>query len=219
MLNLSPEFKYTLKIVSNVVLFSFLFLTVSCNVPKLETKSNAQTVNTPAIQNSIEKKAQKLKELYENKDCKEFFKEFPNTFQEFNQLYGFVDDEGERILYSKYEEHIPYLYNCSQISDIEKLKRSVKIGINGKWEADATSMLQNSTFNLVKNHPNESKEMLDKLSDEKASSFWYFLFDGPHPNNEKEDVDLLVNLLGKDSKQSKLLLQQFQKLKVDWENH
>ena len=193
-------------------------LTISCGKYKLETKSNAQVTNTPVAQKSPEKKAQKLKELYKNKNCKKFFKEFPNTFQEFDQLYGFDDKKGERVLYSE-PKHITYFFSCAEVSDRERLEKAIRIGINGKWEADLIFMFQDSTFNLVKDHVTEAKEMLDNLPDEKASTFWYFLFDGPHPNNEKTNVDILINLLGNDSKQSKLLLKEFQKLQVDWENH
>lgn len=133
-------------------------------------------------------------------------------------MYGFDDENGSHFLYSE-TEHITYFFSCSEVSDRKKLNKSIEIGIEGRWEADAISMFQDSTFKLVKNQTNEAKDILDNLPDEKASSFWYFLFDGPHPNNEKESVDLLINLLGKDSKQSKLLLKQFKKLQVDWENH
>lgn len=229
MLNLSSETEYAIRRVSNLVLFVGLFMAVSCNISELELKSNAQVTKTPIVQvsNTLEIKdgseqtAIRLIELYDNKNCKEFFNAFPNTFQDFNQLYGYDDKTGERRLYSKYEEHITYFFNCSEVSDREKLNKAIRIGIDGKWEADASSMLQDAAFKLIKDQPNEAKEILDSLPDKKAASFWYFLFDGPHPSDKEivKKVDSLSSLLGKNSKQSKLLSEQYKKLVVDWSEH
>jgi len=206
--------------VTNLALCLGLFVAVSCNSSELEHKSNAQVSNTPIVQDSLEQKATKLTELYNSKNCKEFVNAFPNNFQEFNQLYGYDDEKGARILYSK-PEHITYFFDCSEVSSLEKLKKAIEIGINGKWDADLIGMFQDRVFNLVKDHPNEAKETLNNLPDEKAASFWYFLFDSPHPNDKEivKRVDLLNNLLGKSSKQSKLLSEQYQKVRVDWEEH
>jgi hypothetical protein len=212
----SLKIKYALWIISSVVLYLGLFMAVSCSSSELELKSNAQTINTPQVkEDSSEQVAKKLTEQYDKKNCKEFINAFPNTFQDFNQLYGYDDQEGERILFSKLNEHISYFFNCSEVSDREKLNKVVSIGINGKWDADAIGMFQDSTFDLIKDHPNEAKEILDSLPDDKAASFWFFLFDGPHPNDKEnvKRVGLLSNLLGKKSKQTKLLLEQFQKLR------
>lgn len=229
MLNSSPEIEYAIRRVSNLVLFLGLFMAVSCNSSELELKSNAQVVktpivqvsNTPEIKDSLEQAAIRLIELYDNKNCKEFFNAFPNTFQDFNQLYGYDDKKGERRLYSKYEEHIAYFFDCSELPDREKLNKVIRIGIGGEWEADTVETFQQSAFNLIKDHSNEAKEVLDNLPDDKASSFWHFLFDGPHPTDKEivRRVDLLSDSFGKKSKQSKLLSEQYKKLVVEWSEH
>lgn len=215
--------KYVNKIAFYIVFYLSLFTMISCNETKLEIKSNSQVVKTPVVKptnnsgvkDSLEQMAIRLTELYDNKNCKEFFNAFPNNFQEFNQLYGYEDEKGERILYSKYSEHISYFFNCSEKSKREKLTKSIEIGIDGKWEADAIGAFQDSTFDLVKDNINEAKELLDNLPNEKASSFWYFLLDGAHPTDKEKikRVDLLNKLLDKESNQSKLLTEQFQKLR------
>ncbi len=176
---------------------------------------------TSNVQDGLEQKAIKLTELYDNKNCREFFNIFPNTFHEFNQLYGFDDENGEHILYSKGNEHITYLFDCSEVSDLEKLNKAIEVGINGKWEADIVWMFRESSFKLVKDYLNDAKEILDTLPNEKAASFWLFLVDGPHPEDKTvvKRVDLLSNLLGKNSKQSKLLLEQYEKVKISWKDH
>jgi hypothetical protein len=204
-------------------------MVVSCTSSELELKSNAQVVKTPNVQvsktpeikDSLEQEAIKLTELYDNKNCKEFFNVFPNTFQKFDQLYRY-DKKDVQTLFSKYPEHIPYFFDCSEVSDREKLDKVIGIGIDGKYnDAVPIGLFQDSTFDLIKDNPNEAKEILDNFPNEKAASFWYFLFDRPHPNDKenRKRVDLLSNVLGKNSKQSKLLSEQYKKLLVDWSNH
>ncbi len=229
MLNLLSETEYATRITIRIVVYLGITMAVSCHSSELELRSNAQVAKTPIVQvsntaeikDSSEQTAIRLTELYDNKNCKEFFNAFPNTFQDFNQLFGYDDKTGERRLYSKYEEHLAYFFNCSEVSDREKLNKAIRIGIDGKWEADASSMLQDETFKLIKDQPNEAKEILDSLPDKKAASFWYFLCDGPHPNDKEivKKVDSLSSLLGKNSKQSKLLSEQYKKLVVDWSEH
>ena len=208
-------------ITNTVLLILSLFIIASCGSVEVERTSTAQIVNTSEVrEDTLEGKAKKLTELYDNKNCQKFFDSFPNNFEEFYQLYGFDEEKGANILFSE-TEHITYFFDCSEVSDQEKLKKVIKIGINGKWEADTIWMFQEASFKLIKNYPDETKENLDNLTDEKAASFWYFLFDGPHPT-DKESVkkfDMLKDRLGKDSKQAKLLSEQFQKLEVDWKNH
>lgn len=219
---MNTDMKNNFWIIKSVILTSlFLCFNISCNKAQVEINRDVSVVKSPEIQNDkLKDKAAKLSEFYATKNCKEFVNTFPNTFQEFNNLYGYEDGKGGNILYSN-PEHIDYFFECSEVSYQEKLDKIVKTGIDGKWDADTTNLFQDSAFELVKSHINEAKEILDKLPNEKAASFWYFLFDGPHPNDKEvvKNFELMRNLLGKNSKQSKLLLAQYQKLKTDWENH
>jgi hypothetical protein len=201
-------------------IFFGLLLIVSCNNSEIELKTKAQNQNTPAVQDKLKQKAAILTELHDEKNCKEFINAFPNNFPEFNLLYGYDDEKGARLLYSK-PEHITYFFDCSEVSALEKLKKSIEVGIDGKWDADLIAMFQDGSFNLVKEHTDEAKEILNNLPDEKAASFWYFLFDSPHPNDKQNvrNFELMQITLGKDSKQSRLLAEQFQKLRDSDDGH
>ncbi|MGI9056753.1 MAG: hypothetical protein ACR2F2_13240 [Pyrinomonadaceae bacterium] len=210
--------------VSNIIfLILSLFLIASSNSSEVERKSTAQIINTSDVrEDSLDAKAKKLTELYDNKNCKEFFKTFPNTFQELNKEYSYDENKEVDTLFSKYPEHFSYFFNCLEVSDLEKLNKVIRIGIDGKYnDAVPIGLFQDLTFDLIKEYPNQAKEILDKLPDEKASSFWYFLFDRPHPTDKEnvKKIDLLKSLLGKDGKQSKLLSEKYQKLETDWKNH
>ena len=189
-------------------------LSVSCNKAQVETNNNVSVVESPEIQiNELSDKVAKLSEFYDKKNCKDFVNAFPNNFQEFNNIYGYEDGKGGNILYSK-TEHIDYFFNCSEVVDSEKLSKVIKVGIDGKWDADNIETFQNSSYAIVKKYADETKQLLDNLSDEKAASFWYFLFDGPHPSHpiNVNNFKSVSKLLGEKSKQSKLLSEQFQKL-------
>ena len=223
MLNLSLETEYVIKKHMKILLYMFLLLNISCKNSEVEIKAKAQTNsisivqenNSPQIKDSIIQEAEKLVSLFENNNCKEFYNVFPNTFQKLNQLYGYEDGKGGHILFSKYPEHFEFFFNCSEVTFNEKLKKAIEIGIDGKWEADTIGTFQDSTYELVKEHPNELSQLLNKLSDDKASSFWFFLLDGAHPTDKEKvkRVELLNNLLGENSKQSRLMLEQFKKLR------
>jgi hypothetical protein len=230
MLNLSSETEYASKMAISVVVYLGLFMAVSCNSSELELKSNAQVVQTPIVQvnttpkvkDELEQVAKRLTELHDNKNCKEFFNAFPNTFEEFDRLYGFDDEKGGRILYSKFPEHFSYFFDCPDVSAQEKLIKVIKIGVDGRWnDAVPIGVFEESAFDLIIDNPSKAREILDSLPDEKAASFWYFLFDRPHPTDKenKKRVDSLSSLLGKNSKQSKLLSEQYKKLVVDWSEH
>jgi hypothetical protein len=214
MLNLLSEMKY----IGSAAVFAFIFtgllLFASCKSAIFERESNAQVAQTPTIQNLNEQAVSKLDGSFDRKDCKEFIGVFPETFDEFNRVYGFDDEKGAGRLYLKYEEHISFFFECPEVTDSEKLKKVIKIGINGKWDADAVGMFQNRAFKIIEHNPNETEDLLDNLPDDLASSFWFFLFDGPHPNDKTNvaNYESLQALLGKNSKQSKLLAHQFQKL-------
>ena len=218
---INSKIKLIHSVTKTIFLISSLFIISSCSSAQIEHKSTAQVINSSEItEDNLEGKAKKLIALYDGKNCREFFNAFPNNFEEFYQLYGFDDEKGAYILYSE-TDHIDYFFECSEVSDREKLKKSIDIGIEGKWDADTTWMFQEASFKLVEKYPTESKKILDILSDEKAASFWYFLFDGPHPTDKAsvKKFDSLKDRLGKDSKQAKLLSEQFQKLEIDWKNH
>ena len=55
------------------------------------------------------------------------------------------------------------------------------------------------------------------MPDEALAGFWYFVIDGPHPNNEHniEIIAILSKTFGDTNKQVLLLSQQFDSVKQD----
>jgi hypothetical protein len=137
-------------------------------------------------------------------------------------MYGFNEKGSGDNLYSKYPVHFPFFFSCTEVSNKERLNKVIRIGIEGKYSDGAPiDMFHGPTFDLIESHPKVAKEILDSLPDEKAGSFWYFLFDAPHPSDKEKEkkLTLLRNVLGNNSKQSKLLSEQYKKLLADWSEH
>lgn len=193
-------------------------LFVACSGTNLErpgeAKANTSNTPVPIERDKEDSLANRLSALYDARDCRGFFDTFPSSFTEFERLYGFSDSTGEGPLYSRYENHVQYFFSCPDISVPDRLEKLVAVGVGGKWDADATAMIQEASFKFVRENPAESKEILDRLPETQASSFWFFILDGPHPqdNATLEKVNVLVNALGKESKQSQLLEVQHQEL-------
>lgn len=206
------EDKYRIRTVAIVLLSIGQCVGLACYTSKLE--SNVQVANKPVAERTPDDLAEKLNKFYGDKNCKEFVSAFPDTFQGFDQLYGYDDEKGEHELTAKSEEHISYLFSCPEVPDLEKLDKAIKIGIGGKWDADAIGMFQDLTFNLVSKHSKETEEILNRLPDSKTSSFWYFLLDAPHPSDPERQRSFrrLSDLLGKQSKQLKMLVDQHQRI-------
>lgn len=230
MLNLSSEIESAIRTGVCAIIYSGFFMAIACSSQEFEVKSNAQVIktppvqvsNTPVVEDSLEQKAIRLTELFDNKNCKQFFYSFPNTFEEFASIYRFDGKKGGDVLYSKYPDHFSYFFACSEVANREKVNKVIAIGVESKWdEAVPIGEFGELAFDLIKDNSNTTKELLDSLPDDKAASFWYFLFDRPHPTDKENSkkVDILRNALGKNSKQSKLLSEQYKKLVVDWSEH
>lgn len=230
MSNSSSETVYAVRRIMNVAVFAGICLMVSCNYTPFELTNSPQALPTPTVlvsnspgdKDELAQRAARLTELYENRDCKAFFMAFPATFKELVQLYGFDDKTGGRILFSKYPEHFPYFFMCSKVTDREKLDKVIRIGIGGKYgDGVPIDMFHDPIFELIRRNPLEAKKILEGLPNKEAASFWYFLFDVPHPADKENSkkVELLRNILGKNSKQAKLLTEQYKKLLDDWREH
>ncbi len=152
----------------------FLILTLIVSL-KLEAKSTLSIVTDTNNLNKV------LKECFVNLNRSCFFQNFPNTFQEVENLYGFSDSTGGAIFYANYVEHINFLF--SDFDPEIDSKKIIQICLNGRWDADAISLLQSNVRDLLLNHNRIFLSTLFKFKKEEQESFWYFILDGPHRNS------------------------------------
>lgn len=128
----------------------------------------------------------------------EFFNYFPNTFEKFNNLYGFSEDKGEMPLYNYY--HIEEYDKLRKIvSDQDYYYKLISLGINGKWEADNISSLQDVIIKNFFNNPSIFLIELKQFKNTDQVLFWNFYFDTPEPshpqnkNNQQKTLSLLTS--------------------------
>jgi len=149
-------------------------------------------------------------------NCEQFVNSFPTDFSTFTTLYGFDDANNvPRPLYGYYEEHIRYFFSCSKQMDSQKiLTRLVTLCSGGKWDADAVELLQTETLAYIESNPAMLLTELSTESNDRSASFWYFLFDGPHPNSpeNRENYKIIRGLIEKDKLQSRILTAQYNRL-------
>ena len=193
-----------------IVSISFLFL--SCNANERRNQSLTTTENNSIDNTRIEQ----LKNAYEKRDYKSFFKLFPNTYNELLDFYGYSDSLGERPLYSLYEEHIKYLFQYENIISSEIFTEKIySIAVNGLWEADAVGLFQVNLSQLIINKPNLFIKILTAKSENEVKSFWHFVFDGSS-KNDVQNKDKFNNIYQKinslDERQSLVLKSEFEKM-------
>lgn len=110
-----------------------------------------------------------------------FFYLFPKSYKEFISLYGNSDKYGKMPLYADYKEHIDLFCGSSNLNNQKFAAKIVAICIKGKWDADAVNMLQECALNFTNEHTLLIAKELNSYGNNEVKSFWYFLFDGPHP--------------------------------------
>jgi len=169
-------------------------------------------------------KADKLRDLYakimtepDNDNAKQaFFNVFPATFKEFVNLYGYENDS-PCILYYKAEGHVLGLFNnIKSVNDTLYYNKIIDIAIGGRWDADAVSYLQQGIRQHVLKNIDLTVYLLGRRSSKQMHSFWYFYFDGPHPERQVPAGLKKIRTLNKNM--YAIILQEHQHVLNFWEN-
>ncbi len=163
-----------------LLLFSFVIL--SCTMA-----ADAQST-LMAKANELKKLHTKINKAVTNDDRQNaeiaFFNAFPGTFSELDNLYGFQHDR-PMPLYHEAENHILKGFNkISAVNDTLYYSKIIAIAIGGKWDADAISCFQYGLSKRIFENTELTASLLEKHDDAEIRGFWYFVFDGPHPENK-----------------------------------
>lgn len=118
-----------------------------------------------------------------------FFESFPDSFEKFVALYG-VD----KPLYESGYDHLMALYNLKTISIKSLVEKYIELSKNGIWNADNTGDLQWQSFDKITNNTEVANRYLMSMSELEVRSVFYFLLDGPHPEDKgkKTEFEILV---------------------------
>lgn len=124
-----------------------------------------------------------------------YFQAFPDNFEEFKRIYDDHYDNNWNLIAESLTQHdlfylLPKL--SAVVSTEEYYTKMLGVGIGGIWDADNINMLQNHILDdLVPQNVALSVRILDQYTTKEIHSFWYFLYDGPHPDHpyNKERFD------------------------------
>ena len=155
------------------------------------------TVNTPK-EDALT--IEKLKAAFKANDEVAFLEQFPKYFHQFSNYFGWNEVADEpNPLYDVSIEYIDYWFHLLDNPKNKFLEEKlIELCMDGGWQADGVNYFQDKTLAYFKE--NNKYYLINNLSDEKAFSVLFFLFDGPHP---KMDHDFATHL--NDSKKELLV--------------
>ncbi|WP_259017139.1 hypothetical protein [Emticicia fluvialis] len=195
-------------------------LVLSCNQSEKTNKDSLKIEKADSSSNKIQKiavtQADKLKLAFEQKDYPAFFKEFPDNFKDFVDLYGYDDSTGAKLLYNE-DEHIYFLFNAPKEYFNALNKKAVNVAIGGKWDADAIGFFHEGVNNLIIKHPKEILAILEKKSDKDAAGFWRFAADSAFEryNDNMNYLYTMYEIIKPlNSKQAEILKKEYDKLYI-----
>jgi len=111
-----------------------------------------------------------------------FFQYFPCSFATFDSIYGYYPlDEHKGNLYLNVDKHLKMLFSSNAISSEIKTKRIVDIAKEANWDdsMEFQYYLQQDIVIIFSDYFNA----IQMLNDKEIFDFWYYFFDGPHPEN------------------------------------
>lgn len=122
-----------------------------------------------------------LEQAYNKKDYDIFFRLYPNSYTKFVEYYGYIGDK-PMPLYSIAFEHLKYLMS-GKIRKFKLIDKLFNIAKDGKWDADASSYLQDYMVDLIVEYPEIILSLLNENSTKEIENFWYFILYYPslHP--------------------------------------
>lgn len=137
-----------------------------------------------------------------NKAKESYFNAFPNTFSDFQSVFGYEETPDSLHLGALYFESLDYITQFFQLNtDIRHdlySDKIIRLCINGKWQADGVNFLQTNVVNIVtfdrslgcfykypdivscydESLKNALLSRLTQYEEKEILSFWQFYFDG-----------------------------------------
>ena len=155
-----------------------------------------KNTNNTNCDNTITTRVENLKQAFEQRNYPCFFRQFPNTYKELIEFYGYDDSTGAKPLYDYYHSHINYLFEYDgKLIDEAFVIKVYGIAKNGIWDADCVGLFQLNLIELI--------------------GFWFFVFDGAEifDLQNKERFDMIYNKIDSlDKKQGLILKNEFKKM-------
>lgn len=148
-------------------------------------------------------------------ECKQvFFENFPKSFLQFQELYGYDDAKGKAPYYDSAEKHLNFFFKTSEVvKNDDFINKLIDISRDGKWDADFVNSFQEKLRSYFFIKYDLFIKLLKKRNETEVKGFWYFFSDEPHFNSEISTK--VLKLLEKEIEMKKNYLYIIKKVKED----
>ena len=151
------------RIFLTLLLFATLFSTATAQYFPIDTALLNKTYRT-LLQNPQSRESQL-----------DFFKAFPDNWDDFNSTYRYSDKVGYDLsMYSQAYQHIKALAECYAINDTLYCNKLIALSVGATLDADAPNYLQEVLHNTMKRDNDTFMHCLSKIDKGHQMQFWQF---------------------------------------------
>ena len=172
------------RIFLTLLLFATLFSTASAQYFPVDTARLNKTYRT-LLQNPQSRELQL-----------DFFKAFPDNWDDFNSTYKYIDKDGYDLsMYSQAYEHIKALAECYAINDTLYCNKLIALSVGASLDVDAPNYLQRLLHNTMKQRNDVFLYCLSEIEKGHQMQFWQFywsnIVDG---QSQEKEFEVLYNI-------------------------
>lgn len=169
-----------------------LFFVLLCNAQEIKLKkySDKELIELSRLAKSVSKEmldaySESYSELADSVS-KQLLDALPDKYNEFVRIWGYTSDSDGFLYNDVYI--IDFLYQNPYVNQDILYEKMIKIGssFEGEWQTDQVSFLKSRLSKITKRQPKYVFDRLQVLTPLQNTSFWRFLFGGPHPSNYKD---------------------------------
>ena len=126
----------------------------------------------------------------------DFFKAFPDNWDDFNSTYKYIDKDGYDLsMYSQAYEHIKALAECYAINDTLYCNKLIALSVGASLDVDAPNYLQRLLHNTMKQRNDVFLYCLSEIEKGHQMQFWQFywsnIVDG---QSQEKEFEVLYNI-------------------------
>ena len=119
----------------------------------------------------------------------DFFKAFPDNWDDFNSTYRYSDKDGYDLsMYSQAYEHIKALAECYAINDTLYCNKLIALSVGASLDVDAPNHLQGLLHYTMQQRNDVFLYCLSKIEKGHQMQFWQFYWSNIIDGNAKADA-------------------------------
>ena len=126
----------------------------------------------------------------------DFFKAFPDNWDDFNSTYKYIDKDGYDLsMYSQAYEHIKALAECYAINDTLYCNKLIALSVGASLDVDAPNYLQRLLHNTMKQRNDVFLYCLSEIEKGHQMQFWQFYWSNTVDGQSQEkEFEVLYNI-------------------------